>query len=262
MARKLDPDVSYLDVEKSFYKNKGKMGDYTLNIPSDVIVEELRPPKNPETSYQKNPQNVKDSNINLSRPTMSKRPNAMRSSEGSIHVQTQPNQIRGNTIDTNEAPNISLRKPTVTQDDDFEINSKFKIKPSVFLKMRKTSSEDVSNISLLRKPEVGKPNLESIQQKVSVEDSFQTSLDEVRGSDSETEISNKEEMSLDDINAINTVTSSDELQLNKSGLLVENNKDEEHLYGNHGTESILSKLDDDGVVKGSVIGSLISIVKI
>lgn len=261
MARKLDPNVSYLDVEKSFYKNKGKMGDYALNIPSDVIVEELRPPKKPDTSYQKKPQNVKDSSINLSRPTMSRRPKAMKSSEGSIQAQTQPNQIRGNNVDRSEPPNISLRKPYVTQDDDFEINSKFRIEPNVFLKMRKPSSEDVSNISLLRKPEVVKPNFESTKQKVSAGDSFQTSLDEVRGSDSDTEISNKGEMS-DDLNAISTVTSSDELQLIKSGLPVENNKDEEHLYGNHDAKSILPKLDDDGVVTGNVIGSIISVVKI
>ncbi|XP_042444528.1 uncharacterized protein LOC122029556 [Zingiber officinale] len=251
MARKLDPNVSYLDVEKSFYKNKGKMSDYALNIPSDVILEELQPPKKPDTSYQKNPQNVKDSNINLSRPTISRRPKTMKSSKGSIQVQTQPNHNRGKTDDRSEPPNISLRKPTVTQDDDFEINSKFKIEPNVFLKMRKTSSEDISNMSLLRKPEVVKPNFESTQQKVSAGDSFQTSLDEVRGFDSDTEISNKGEMLSDDLNAISTVTSSDELQLIKLGLPVENNKDEENLYGNHDAKSIFPKLDDGGVVTGS-----------
>ncbi|KAG6474585.1 hypothetical protein ZIOFF_068523 [Zingiber officinale] len=251
MARKLDPNVSYLDVEKSFYKNKGKMSDYALNIPSDVILEELQPPKKPDTSYQKNPQNVKDSNINLSRPTISRRPKTMKSSEGSIQVQTQPNHNRGKTDDRSEPPNISLRKPTVTQDDDFEINSKFKIEPNVFLKMRKTSSEDISNMSLLRKPEVVKPNFESTQQKVSAGDSFQTSLDEVRGFDSDTEISNKGEMLSDDLNAISAVTSSDELQLIKLGLPVENNKDEENLYGNHDAKSIFPKLDDGGVVTGS-----------
>ncbi|KAG6514242.1 hypothetical protein ZIOFF_024589 [Zingiber officinale] len=83
MVRRLDPRVSYLDVEKSFYKNKGKMSDYAVSIPSNVIVEEPRPPKKLDT-YQKNPQSVKDSNVNVSRPTMSRRLKAMKSSEGSI----------------------------------------------------------------------------------------------------------------------------------------------------------------------------------
>ncbi|KAG6510557.1 hypothetical protein ZIOFF_028582 [Zingiber officinale] len=178
MVRRLDPRVSYLDVEKSFYKNKGKMCDYAVSIPSNVIVKEPRPPKKLDT-YQKNPQSVKDSNVNVSRPTMSRRLKAMKSSEGSI------------------------------QDDDFELTQS---EPNEVLKMRKTSSEDVSNISLLRKSEVVKPNFDSAQQNVSAGDSFRAGLDDVRGSDSDTEISNKGEVSSEDFNAINTVISSVELQ--------------------------------------------------
>nr|CAB3445302.1 unnamed protein product [Digitaria exilis] len=51
---------------------------------------------------------------------------------------------------------VSLRKPTVYQSEDDDLKSKLKMKPNLNLKMRKDMNEDLTNISLLQKPDVAK----------------------------------------------------------------------------------------------------------
>ncbi|XP_010233701.1 uncharacterized protein LOC100843989 isoform X2 [Brachypodium distachyon] len=48
---------------------------------------------------------------------------------------------------------VTLRKPTVHQLEDDDLKSKLKMKPNIELKMRKDMDEDLSNFSLLQKPE-------------------------------------------------------------------------------------------------------------
>ncbi|RLN09182.1 uncharacterized protein C2845_PM11G12340 [Panicum miliaceum] len=51
---------------------------------------------------------------------------------------------------------VTLRKPTVHQSEDDDLKSKLKMKPNINLKMRKDTNEDLTNISLLQKPDVAK----------------------------------------------------------------------------------------------------------
>ncbi|WOK94859.1 hypothetical protein Cni_G03564 [Canna indica] len=213
MARKSNPDVSYLDVEKAFRKNKGKLDDYMINIPSDVKMEDMpsAPLKKDNTSDQKVAQNVMDGKINLSRPMMNRGIEAMRSTEKSIMIQTQKSQIVGNIVDKN-VPNVSLRKPSITQDDDIEMNSKFKTKPNILFQMRKKSSEDLCNVPLLKKPEVAQISLDSEQETVTSGDSFQSSPTEMGVPDNDAKVLNEGMKVLNDTNLIEPTVNSNELQ--------------------------------------------------
>jgi len=53
---------------------------------------------------------------------------------------------------------VTLRKPTVhhSESEDDDLKSKLKMKPNINLKMRKDMNEDLTNISLLQKPDVTK----------------------------------------------------------------------------------------------------------
>ena len=51
---------------------------------------------------------------------------------------------------------VTLRKPTVHHSEDDDLKSKLKMKPNINLKMRKDMNEDLTNISLLQKPDVTK----------------------------------------------------------------------------------------------------------
>lgn len=62
---------------------------------------------------------------------------------------------------------VALRKPTVHQSQDDDLKSKLKIKPNVNLKMRKYMNEDLTNISLLQKPDVAKDTVNPEQDHAS-----------------------------------------------------------------------------------------------
>lgn len=62
---------------------------------------------------------------------------------------------------------VALRKPTVHQSQDDDLKSKLKIKPNVNLKMRKDMNEDLTNISLLQKPDVAKDTVNPEQDHAS-----------------------------------------------------------------------------------------------
>ncbi|CAL5024491.1 unnamed protein product [Urochloa decumbens] len=61
----------------------------------------------------------------------------------------------GNISRTSDV-DVTLRKPTVYQSEDDDLKSKLKMKPNINLKMRKDMNEDLTNISLLQKPDVAK----------------------------------------------------------------------------------------------------------
>ncbi|URD74865.1 S1 RNA binding domain [Musa troglodytarum] len=256
MARKLNPDVSYLEVEKSFRRNKGKLDDYMINVPEDMRVNQ--PPsvssKKADTSNKKNARNVTaEGQVNLSRPTMNRGIRAMSPPEKPTSIQT-PNQILGDTDGRSTGPNISLRKPSITQDDDIEMNSKLKFKPNLVLKMRKNTSENISNVSLLKKPEVVKVPLGSDQESVSSGNSSQSSLTEMRAPDKDVKILHEGNM-LNNTDLVTTAANLDELQVtgldasSSSSMPLENDVIEGHLDDKDAEISDSSNLDD-GVVAG------------
>lgn len=211
LARKANPDVSFLDVEKSFIKNKGKLDDYMIKMQTDHNVER-QSSVSPRRIHLPN-QKTDEGKLNLSRPTMNREIKARRPQGKPSVVETPPDQLVGNmkgvksniTIlssqkvqntvkgaqpnlsrpvmnkdvnatrlaakpalsETQSNPlseaidkgiNVSLRKPSVVQDDGIglEKNPKLKIKWNLLLKTRKGSAEKFSDSALLKKPEMTK----------------------------------------------------------------------------------------------------------
>lgn len=190
MARKANPDVSYLEVEKSFHKNKGKLDESMLNIGMDVNVErELSTDKNLNLSRPVMNKGARPSSdlslsrplmrggaktvpaLNLSRPVMS---NGAKSaaelnlsrpvipSGGKPMRPVEINRLARDVGSKSSAPpNVALRKPDVVQEDDVpDKPSKLRIKPNLILKMRKDKDEDLSDVTLLKKPEAVQKALE------------------------------------------------------------------------------------------------------
>jgi len=75
-------------------------------------------------------------------------------SKESLAAATEFSEV-GSISRTSEV-DATLRKPTVYQSEDDDLKSKLKIKPNINLKMRKDMNEDLTNISLLQKPDVAK----------------------------------------------------------------------------------------------------------
>nr|AGT16201.1 S1 RNA-binding domain-containing protein [Saccharum hybrid cultivar R570] len=75
-------------------------------------------------------------------------------SKESLAAATEFSEV-GSISRTSEV-DVTLRKPTVYQNEDDDLKSKLKIKPNINLKMRKDMNEDLTNISLLQKPDVAK----------------------------------------------------------------------------------------------------------
>lgn len=147
MARKLNPDMSYLEIEKSLQKKKGKGFSEIEELPFDVSRERksghssnglnlVRPvPKKGMTS-QANEKSVKKED---KRPSLPDR-KAVGSSRGGV-------------------PNVILRKPSLFDDDESETSSRFNISPNLALKMAKErQKETFSDMTLLRKPELTNTN--------------------------------------------------------------------------------------------------------
>ncbi|KAG8057884.1 hypothetical protein GUJ93_ZPchr0002g26755 [Zizania palustris] len=72
-------------------------------------------------------------------------------SKESLAVGIESSDI-GSTPRKNDV-DVSLRKPTLYQSEDDELESKLKLKPNIDLKMRNDMDEDLANISLLQKPD-------------------------------------------------------------------------------------------------------------
>ncbi|XP_020599167.1 uncharacterized protein LOC110038617 [Phalaenopsis equestris] len=172
MARKDNPHVSYLDVEKSFRKNKGKMDDIT-DMPADLLVgEDLTSPGSRKT------QNLpKNSKLNLSRPVMNKVMKPSMLEKVTSFAEIQEKQSPGNVDKKTSTSNVTLRKPSVFHDDDIEaVSSKLKIKPNLYFKLRRNPTQYSGEFTLLKKPEVvqlpSKPFEESVTYDNSVDMSF------------------------------------------------------------------------------------------
>uniref|UniRef100_A0A1J3FKL9 30S ribosomal protein S1 n=1 Tax=Noccaea caerulescens TaxID=107243 RepID=A0A1J3FKL9_NOCCA len=147
VARKVNPDASFVEVEKSFYKNKGKIPDIE-SIPLDWSKEEK---KKKSSSLD---------GLNLVKPVPR---NGVKFETSETPVMKKPNPELKKPLEAAQVaappkrtlPNVILRKPSsyyVNNDDDDE--SKLRLKPNLTLKMRnERENERFSDMTLLRKPE-------------------------------------------------------------------------------------------------------------
>ncbi|XP_077241799.1 nucleic acid-binding, OB-fold-like protein isoform X2 [Tasmannia lanceolata] len=152
MGRRSNPDISYLDIEKDFGKNKGKLNYENVNVPLHGNKD-----KEPSSSLNNLHSPSKDihteKKLNLSRPIMKKGIKVEERDNEPDATETKSSQLP-QKIDTKGVSNVTLRKPAIVQGDDIEMDksSKLKIKPNLFLKMKKGPIENFRDIALLKKP--------------------------------------------------------------------------------------------------------------
>ncbi|CAN6236871.1 unnamed protein product [Urochloa humidicola] len=72
---------------------------------------------------------------------------------------------------------VTLRKPIVYQSEDDDLKSKLNMKPNINLKMRKDMNEDLTNISLLQKPDVAKDIAEPDQDHASASSAAEDNIE-------------------------------------------------------------------------------------
>lgn len=146
-ARKLNPDASYLEVEKQFYKNKGKIVQ-VQEVPFDV-------------SDDDKPYSTSSDGLKLARPVPKKgtkfEPNMKPrlSNDPSPSAKRAIDRSKTGTGASTSIPNVILRKPTVVKEDDVEdLPSRLRMKPNLSLKMSNGQrKEQFSDMTLLRRPE-------------------------------------------------------------------------------------------------------------
>uniref|UniRef100_A0A9I9CLX7 S1 motif domain-containing protein n=1 Tax=Cucumis melo TaxID=3656 RepID=A0A9I9CLX7_CUCME len=130
MSKKMNPDASYLEVEKSFYQKKGKSSE----------VEELSL-----------------DGLNLIRPQLKKEMKLKAANKPPGPDIKKPSQAVGKVpvSPKGRVPNVILRKPTIYNEDDVEDKpSRLRMKPNLSLKMSNVlTKEKYSDMTLLRKPE-------------------------------------------------------------------------------------------------------------
>ncbi|XP_010533685.1 PREDICTED: uncharacterized protein LOC104809401 [Tarenaya hassleriana] len=148
MARKVNPDASFVEIEKSYYKNKGKMTE-TEEVPLDWSKE-----KKPSSS---------SNGLNLVRPIpkdgvkfeTNDKPTRPEVKKAISAVKKIPEAAPKGRV-----PNVILRKPSSYYvDDDEDAGSKLRLKPNLTLQMRNENfKERFSDMTLLRKPDPTNPN--------------------------------------------------------------------------------------------------------
>lgn len=196
MGKRLNPDASSMDIEKQFYKNKGKFSIEELpfdvpmrNKPASVNIEKE---VSFDTSREVKPSS-RLSGLNLARPVPKK--GVKFSSEVSVRPVgkevRKPNRSSGdvNAIErpARTVPNVILRKPGFYKEDDSE-NAKLErlnmsIKPNLNLKMvNDLNKEQFTDMTLLRKPSPVNDVVGSGQTLDSVSDSTQISDQQPRES--------------------------------------------------------------------------------
>ncbi|KAK2439017.1 30S ribosomal protein S1 protein [Trifolium repens] len=140
MGRKANPDVSYLDIEKSFYnKKKGKV----------VEIEEL--PFEVERPWAKKNSPPQGQGLQFKSDD----------DDNDVAMEIKkPNQIqsKGRNVRKSSVPNVILRKPSSLnneedKDEVEDVSSRLRIKPNFSLKMQSGQVKDkFSDMTLLRKP--------------------------------------------------------------------------------------------------------------
>ncbi|KAK7251285.1 hypothetical protein RIF29_34340 [Crotalaria pallida] len=141
MGRKANPDASYLDIEKSYRKKKGKIVEVE-EVPFDVSMGRKS--------------SSKLDGLSLARPVPVKGAQ-FKSDDNQVALEIKkpslPESKAGNAKKTN-VPNVILRKPTVYKGDDEDVLSRLRMRPNLSLNMRDGEVNDrFSDMTLLRKPE-------------------------------------------------------------------------------------------------------------
>ncbi|KAM0945138.1 putative nucleic acid-binding, RNA-binding domain, S1 [Dioscorea sansibarensis] len=215
MARKLNPDASYLDIEKEYIKKKGKLDDSMINALKGLTLEGklLETPQSRYLSSQMRGTKSMLGNLNLSRPVMNKGMKASKPDGKPALNEKPPLPLTENDGTKNEVPSIPLRKPTTFQDDESEVDSrsKLKIKPNLSLRMRKDTDEDLSNATLLKKPEVIKISINPSQENAAFGDSIPSVSTEMEKASDDVAILNHDGISSEEIEIGNGLGDSDGL---------------------------------------------------
>ncbi|CAN4075941.1 unnamed protein product [Withania somnifera] len=140
ISRKTNPETSYLEVEESFGKKKGKASGEIVEVPFDA-------------SKEKEPLNSSNG-LNLVRPVPNKGVKFEVDDKTLKTVGDKQNQSISRPAGSRKSivPNVLLRKPSLYSEEDE--SPKFKIKPNLMLKMGKElKNEMFSDVTLLKKPE-------------------------------------------------------------------------------------------------------------
>ncbi|XP_057750916.1 uncharacterized protein LOC130969276 [Arachis stenosperma] len=156
MGRKANPDATFLDIEKSYYK-KGKHVEVE-EVPFEGSKERkssskldglglVRPVPAKGASFQSSDNKV---------PLEIKKPSQQQSNAGNVNksILKRPLQSNAGSLNVSSAPNVILRKPTVYKEDDEDVLSRLRVRPNLYQHMRDGQvKEKFSDMSLLRKPE-------------------------------------------------------------------------------------------------------------
>ncbi|MED6216658.1 hypothetical protein PIB30_009544 [Stylosanthes scabra] len=195
MGRKANPDATFLDIEKSYYK-KGKLveveevpfeGSKERNSSSKLDGLGLVRPVPPKgATFQSSDTKVP---LEAKKPGQRISGNVNKSSAPSIMPRKPlPPPLPSNAGDFNEssAPNIILRKPTVYKEDDDDVLSRLRERPNLYQLMRDSQvKEKFRDMSLLRKPEPPIAKDEDTSQESSTrvdnENDLKTSLEDSSG---------------------------------------------------------------------------------
>ncbi|CAK9141865.1 unnamed protein product [Ilex paraguariensis] len=158
MGRKSNPDMSSLDIEKLYDKNKGEV----LNNEEEEV---------PFNLLEKGKSVNSLDGLNLARPVPKKGVKFQSDDKPMVSRVKKPSPKVSNEVENTKksVPNVILRKPTMFEDDDgMEKSSRLRIKPNLSLKMGKEQNKErFSDMTLLKKPEPVKiePNLEENSSK-------------------------------------------------------------------------------------------------
>ncbi|KAL5749238.1 hypothetical protein ACOSP7_023841 [Xanthoceras sorbifolium] len=143
MGKKVNPDASYLEIEKQFYKNKGKIVEV-----QEVPFDESEENKSSSSSLD---------GLNLARPVPKKGIKFEANVKPVVPTMKKPSPSAKRAIDGSKSsvPNVILRKPAMVNDGDVaDIPSRLRMKPNLSLKFRnEKAKEQFSDMTLLRRPE-------------------------------------------------------------------------------------------------------------
>ncbi|CAL1375381.1 unnamed protein product [Linum trigynum] len=156
MARKVNPDASFLEVEKEFHRNKGKLVEIE-ELPFDIASERK---KNSTSSSSLD-------GLSLTRPVLKQGMRFQEEVSKPARLPQMKKPIRtvvkdaaaGSNVKQHRVPDVILRKPCIfgAEDggEDKDLKSRVRmIQPNLMLKMRGTQRrERFSDMTLLRKPE-------------------------------------------------------------------------------------------------------------
>ncbi|XP_019237200.1 PREDICTED: uncharacterized protein LOC109217416 [Nicotiana attenuata] len=191
ISRKTNPDASYLEIEESFGKKKGKTSGEIVEVPFDASEEKnslnssnglnlVRPVPKKGVKFEVDDKPLKTEGDKqsqpISRPAVSRRssvPNVMLRKPLETEMdnkQSQPIPVPA-VSRKSSVPNVILRKPSLYSEEDESTN--FKIRPNLTLKMGKErKSEKFSDVTLLKKPEPMKINSDSSENNGQSSDKF------------------------------------------------------------------------------------------